>query len=111
MEANVWKLVHLLGACLFVNGIVVSAFWKVMADRTSQLAVMRFGVRLVNLADALFTGAGATMLAVAGYALAGRWGSVGAQGWIVTSYALFAFSGALWIAVLVPIQIEQARAC
>lgn len=109
MEANVWKLVHLLGACLFVGNIVVSAFWKVMADRTGELAVMRFGVRLVNLTDALFTGVGATMLAVAGHALAGRWGGVGAQGWIVTSYALFAFSGALWIAVLVPIQIRQAR--
>ena len=70
---------------------------------------MRFGVRLVNVTDALFTGTGATMLALAGHALAGTYGGVAAQGWIVTSYALFAVSGALWIAVLVSVQVMQAR--
>lgn len=109
MDTNLWKLVHLVGACLFVGNIIVSAFWKVMADRTGDLAVMRFGVRLVNVTDALFTGTGATMLALAGHALAGTYGGVAAQGWILASYALFAVSGALWIAVLVPVQVMQAR--
>ena len=58
------KTLHLLGACLFVGNIIVSGFWKALADRTNDLAVARFATRLVNLTDAVFTGGGATLLAV-----------------------------------------------
>ena len=104
-----WKTLHLLGVCLFVGNIIVSAFWKVLADRTRDLAVVRFGSRLVNLTDAVFTGGGATLLAVSGHMMAPVHGGVLTTGWILWSYVLFGFSGLLWLAVLVPIQVKQAR--
>ena len=103
------KSLHILGACLFIGNIVVSAFWKVLADRTRNLAVISFATRLVNLTDAVFTGVGATLLVATGHVLAQDYGGVVAQPWILWSYVLFGISGALWLFVLVPVQIRQAR--
>ncbi len=103
------KTLHILGVCLFIGNIIVSGFWKAMADRVDDLAVARFSTRLVNLTDAVFTGAGATLLMGAGHAMAGAHGGIAANPWIWWSYAAFGLSGLLWIAVLVPVQIRQAR--
>jgi uncharacterized membrane protein len=103
------KTLHMLGVCLFIGNIIVSGFWKAMADRVDDLAVARFATRLVNLTDAVFTGLGATLLLAAGRAMAGQHGGIAANPWIVWSYAAFGLSGLLWVAVLVPIQIRQAR--
>lgn len=103
------KTLHLLGVFLFIGNIIVSGLWKAMADRVDDLAVARFATRLVNLTDLVFTGLGAAILLVAGHAMAGRHGGIGANPWIWWSYAAFGLSGFLWIAVLVPIQIRQAR--
>lgn len=103
------KSLHILGACLFLGNIIVSAFWKVLADRTGNYAVILFATRLVNLTDAVFTGLGATLLLVTGHLLAGSHGGILANDWILWSYILFGMSGAIWIAVLVPIQLKQAQ--
>lgn len=103
------KTLHLLGVCLFIGNIIVSGLWKAMADRIDNLAVARFATRLVNLTDALFTAVGAALLLGAGHAMAGRHGGIAANPWIWWSYAAFGVSGLLWIAVLVPVQIRQAR--
>jgi uncharacterized membrane protein len=103
------KTLHLLGVCLFIGNIIVSGLWKAMADRVDDLAVARFATRLVNLTDALFTVVGAALLLGAGHAMAGRHGGIASNPWIWWSYAAFGMSGLLWIAVLVPVQIRQAR--
>lgn len=103
------KSLHIVGACLFVGNIIVSAFWKALADRTHSLAVVRFATRLVNVTDAVFTGVGVTLLLVTGHLLAEHYGGVLAQPWIVWSYVLFAISGVLWLVILVPLQLKQAR--
>lgn len=103
------KSVHIIGASLFLGNIIVSAFWKVLADRTRNYAVIRFATRLVNITDVIFTGVGATLLLVAGHLLAEQYGGVLSNGWILWSYVLFAVSGAIWVAVLVPIQFRQAQ--
>jgi uncharacterized membrane protein len=103
------KTLHLLGAFLFIGNIIVSGVWKAVADRGDDLAVARFATRLVNLTDVVFTGLGALLLLAAGHALAGRHGGIIANPWMVWSYAAFALSGLVWVAVLVPIQIRQAR--
>lgn len=103
------EFLHFLGACLFIGNIMVSAFWKVLADRTREVGTMRFACRLVNLTDLVFTGGGATLLLVTGHLMAASHGGVLATGWMLGSYLLFAISGALWVTVLVPIQIKQSR--
>lgn len=103
------KSLHILGVCLFLGNIIVSAFWKVLADRTGNYFVIRFATRLVNVTDSVFTGVGATLLLVTGHVLAENYGGILSNDWIVWSYVLFGISGAIWIAVLVPIQFKQAK--
>ena len=103
------KSLHILGASLFLGNIIVSAFWKVFADRTRNHDVIRFATRLVNLTDAIFTGGGAALLLVAGHLLAENHGGVLANDWILWSYVLFGASGVIWVAVLLPIQFKQAK--
>jgi uncharacterized membrane protein len=106
---NAFQTLHLLGACIFIGNIIVSGFWKAMADRIDNLEVARFATRLVNLTDAVFTGIGAILLIVGGHAMAAAHGGIAANNWMIWSYAAFSVSGLVWITVLVPIQIKQAR--
>jgi len=103
------KSLHIFGACLFIGNIIVSALWKVMADRTKNTATIQYATNLVNLTDMVMTGLGATLIVVTGHMLAQEFGGVLSQQWILQGYILFAISGALWITVLVPIQIKQAK--
>lgn len=57
----------------------------------------------------VFTGLGATLLVVTGHMLAGSYGGVLSQQWILIGYILFGISGGLWAVVLVPIQVKQTR--
>lgn len=103
------KTLHLFGVCLFIGNIIVSGVWKSMANRVDDLAGGRFAIRLVNITDVVFTGLGATLVLAAGHAMAGKHGGIAANPWIWWSYAAFGVSGFLWVAVLLPIQIRQAR--
>ena len=103
------KTLHIFGVSLFIGNIIISAFWKVMADRSRNLSVMQFGVQLVNLTDMLFTGLGSTLLIITGHMMAQKFGGVMNQEWIIASYILFGISGLLWIVALVPIQIKQSK--
>lgn len=67
------KSLHILGVVLFVGNIVVTAWWKVQADRTRHPAIVAFAQRQVTLTDWIFA------------------------------------SGLLWVAILIPVQIKQAR--
>ena len=103
------KVLHILGVSIFIGNIIVSAFWKVMADRSKELSVIKYATKLVNLTDMFFTGIGATMLIISGHIMAKDFGGVLSQDWIFVSYALFGLSGFLWLIALVPIQIKQAK--
>ena len=103
------KALHILGACIFIGNIIVSGFWKVLADRTKDVSVIQYATKLVNLTDMIFTGVGATLLIVSGHMLAENFGGILSQQWIIQSYVLFGVSGILWVACLVPIQIKQAN--
>lgn len=45
------KSLHLLGVILFVGNIIVTGWWKVMADRTGNPAIIAFAQRQVTLTD------------------------------------------------------------
>ena len=57
MTYSAFKVVHLFGVVLFLGNIIVTALWKVMADRTGDPRVIAYAQRLVILTDFIFTGA------------------------------------------------------
>jgi uncharacterized membrane protein len=101
------KVIHLLCACLFLGNVIVSGVWAALAERTGNYEIIKFSNRLVLLTDVLFTASGALGLVITGHLMADRYGGDTAHGWISWSYALFGFSGLIWVFVLVPIQLRQ----
>lgn len=109
MSLSVIKAVHILAVTLFVGNIIVSAFWKAFADRTRDVVVIRFATRLVNLTDVFFTLGGILLLLATGHAMAPHFGGVMGADWIRWSYLLLAGSGLIWLLILLPVQVKQAR--
>lgn len=103
------KSLHLLGVVLFIGNIVVTGWWKTQADRTRHPAIVAFAQRQVTLTDWIFTFGGSTLVAVGGYANVYLHGLSLATPWLVWGQALFVVSGLLWVAILIPVQIKQAR--
>lgn len=109
MSLSLLKTLHLLGVVLFLGNIIVTAFWKIMADCTRDLAVIRFAVRATNWADLVFTFGGIVLLAVAGGKMVALEGGLMQAGWLHWAYGLFIVTGLLWVGILIPVQRAQAR--
>ena len=109
MSIGLLKTLHLLGVVLFLGNIIVTAFWKIMADRTRDLAVIRFAVRATNWADVVFTFGGIVLLAAAGAKMVAMEGGLMQAGWLHWAYSLFIVTGLLWVGILIPVQRAQAR--
>lgn len=109
MEQSTIKALHVFGVTLFLGNIIVSAFWKSLADRTRELGVIRYATRLVNLTDVLFTAGGIALLMITGHLMAPAYGGVMQAEWIRWSYLLVVGSGLIWLLVLLPVQVAQAR--
>ena len=99
----------MLGVVLFLGNLIVTAVWKVLADRTRQVDVIAYAQRLVAVTDIAFTAPGAILIAVSGGVLAGDVGGVTGPGWLTTGLVLFALSGVIWLTILVPTQVRQTR--
>jgi uncharacterized membrane protein len=109
MSRDAWLLLHILGVVIFLGNIIITGVWKALADRTRDPAVIRYAQRLVIVTDIAFTATGAALIAISGPVLAEDFGGVGGPAWITWGLGLFAASGAIWLTVLIPIQIRQAR--
>ncbi|MGO9474252.1 MAG: DUF2269 family protein [Rhodomicrobium sp.] len=104
-----FKIVHMLGIVLFLGNIIVTGVWKAMADRTKNPAVIGFAQRLVTLTDWVFTFGGAILVLAGGFGMAAAAGYDLRSGWLLLAQILFGVSGLIWIAILIPVQIRQAR--
>ena len=104
------KSLHILGAVIFLGNIIVTGWWKFMADRTRDPRVIAFAQRQVTLTDFVFTGGGAALVLGAGLGNAILHGmDYLSIRWMAWGLGLFIASGLIWIVVLIPIQIKQAR--
>jgi len=110
MTYDLLKLLHLLGVVLLVGNVTVTSIWKLYADRTGDPGVIAFAQRLVTVTDWFFTFWGIVLLVVGGYgaALTAGLDPLG-DAWLVWSQAMFLLAGLIWLLVLVPIQVRQAR--
>jgi uncharacterized membrane protein len=110
MSHEAWLSLHILGVVLFLGNIVVTAVWKVLADRTRDPAVVAYAQRLVTVTDIAFTATGVILIIVSGQVMADDFGGVfGGPAWLTIGWSLFIASGVIWVAALIPIEVMQAR--
>lgn len=109
MSYDAFKVVHLFGVVVFLGNIIVTAVWKVLADRTRDPGIIAYAQRLVTLTDWIFTAGGAALIVIGAYGMAGVAGLDLRQTWLLWGQSLFVASGLIWVAVLIPTQIAQAR--
>lgn len=103
------KVVHLFGVVLFLGNIVVTGWWKNMADRTKNTQIIAFAQRQVTLTDYIFTAGGALILFVAGASNVAIHGLDISSQWLKMGNLMFVLSGVIWAAILIPTQIKQAK--
>ncbi|MDD3519323.1 MAG: DUF2269 domain-containing protein [Chromatiales bacterium] len=110
MSYALLKSLHILGVVLLLGNVIVTAWWKGMANRSGDARIIAFAQRQVTLTDWLFTLPGAALIVASGdyiaYALIGNSWDIG---WLTWGRLLFITSGLIWLCALVPIQIRQAR--
>lgn len=110
MTYELAKFIHVVGVVLLLGNVTATAIWKFFADRTGDPKIIGFAQRLITLTDWSLTFWGVLLTMVGGYAAAviGRLDLLSDR-WLVLSQMLFVISGALWLGVLLPLQIKMAR--
>jgi uncharacterized membrane protein len=103
------KLLHLLGVILFLGNIIVTGWWKAMADRTRDPKIVAFAQSQVSATDRVFTLGGILILGAAGAGAAVYAGFSAKTPWIEWGNAFFAGSGIVWLAALLPLQAKLGR--
>jgi uncharacterized membrane protein len=109
MMYDVAKYLHITGIVLLMGNITVTAIWKFFADRDGRPEVLGFAQKLVTYTDWSMTLWGVALTMGSGYFMAFSAGYTLNEGWLLWSQILFLLSGLIWLLVLVPIQMTQAR--
>ncbi len=103
------KVVHLFGVVLFLGNIIVTGWWKNMADKTKNPQIIAYAQRQVTLTDFIFTAGGVVILLVAGMVNVYLHDMSYSAKWLNHGMTIFTFSGVIWGAILIPTQIKQAK--
>lgn len=104
------KTIHIFGAVIFLGNIVITGWWKLMANKTDNPVIIAFAQKQVTLTDLVFTAGGSTILLITGLANIKLHGiSITGTVWIYWALVLFTLSGIIWITILIPLQIKQAN--
>jgi len=103
------KVVHILGVVLFLGNIIVTGWWKNMADLTKKPQIIAYAQRQVTLTDFIFTGGGVLILLISGMTNVYLHEMSYATKWLGHGMAIFLVSGVIWGVVLIPVQIKQAK--
>jgi len=107
---NIWLTLHLIGFLISIGNIVTAAFWKVRADLTKNPVVMHSAAKNVMLADYAFTLPGIVLIVISGSVMAGQAGmSLSGLNWLTLSLILFAITGIIWVALLIPLQRKMIK--
>jgi len=100
------KYLHVLGAVVILGTGTGIAFFMLMAHRSGDAAYIAKTAATVVIADMIFTLTAVLLQPVTGYALMQMSSTSFAEGWIMTSLALYAVAGLLWVPVIF-MQIEM----
>ena len=110
MSYEIARFIHITGVVMLMGNITVTAIWKFFADRDGRPQVLGFAQKLVTYTDWSMTVWGAALTMIGGYAMAAIAGhDLWTTPWLVWSQLCFGIAGAIWLAIIVPIQRRQAR--
>lgn len=110
MSYTLFKTLHILGVVILVGNVTVTSVWKVLADHTRQPSIIAFAQKLVTYTDWAFTVSGVVLIIVGGYGMAWVAGlNIFDVGWLFWSQVWFYAAGFVWLLILIPIQVAQAR--
>jgi uncharacterized membrane protein len=106
-----FKTIHIVGIVILVGNVTITAYWKVLADRSGDVHLIAHAQHGVTIADWIFTLAGIVLVLAGGYgaALISDLPLLNGPAWLAIGQMLFAVSGLIWIGILIPLQIRQAR--
>jgi uncharacterized membrane protein len=93
----------------FLGNIIITGWWKNMADRTKNGKIIAFAQHQVTVTDYIFTAGGAAILFVAGTVNVSIHGLQYSSKWLSMGRLMFTISGVIWAVILIPIQIKQAK--
>ncbi len=102
------KTLHILSSVVLVGVGFGSAFYLFFANRSKNLAAQAVVVRIVVLADWIFTTPAGVLQPLTGFALMHLAGWSLSTPWIAWSIALYLLAGACWLPV-VWLQIRMRR--
>ena len=91
------KTAHILSALLFLGAGLMTAWYKVRADRARDPKVIAWYAREIVLADWIFTLPSGVTLPATGVWLASLLGQPLTQGWVALGLACYALAGTLWV--------------
>jgi uncharacterized membrane protein len=105
------KFLHVIGASVLLGTGAGIAFFMLRAHLTGEAAVIAAVVRIVVLADFLFTATAVIAQPLTGIALAHEGGYSLNESWVVVSVILYLVTGAFWLPVVwIQIQIGKLAA-
>lgn len=107
---DLFKYLHIFGIILLMGNVTVTAVWKVFADRSKNWRIIAFGQAMVTGTDFGLTIPGIILTMIGGYGMiwAGQFSLIDPP-WLLWSQIFFAMAGIIWLGILVPVQIKQAR--
>lgn len=103
------KFLHVTGVAMLMGNITVTAIWKFFADRDGRPEVLGFAQKLVTYTDWSMTFWGVVLIMASGYYMAISADFDLGRGWLFWSQILFILAGMIWLLLIVPIQMKQAR--
>ena len=114
LDYQTLKILHLFGVIIFMGNIIITGWWKTMADRTGDARTIAFAQNQVTVTDWIFTFGGVLILLIAAFGMVYQMNSdimaeIYSTNWLWWGYHLFLISGIIWVVVLLPMQTLQAR--
>ena len=101
----IWKLVHVLGAVIFIGNITVGAFWKLQADKSKERVKIAETFKTLIKADRIFTMPSVTILIIFGLGTAMQGNlSLVETPWILWGIIMIIISAFAFMSKIIPLQ-------